>query len=991
MAKRGGKVTKITATVTDKSRPDYGETYEVKVTQGRRGDIKQEYIKEGRVVQTREVSGGVQTVTSGSGVSSVSAQDQQIVEAGMRAGQSQDTIFKTETGQGFSADPREIQRLRNEADARRQSIAPQILQNRETERKVFNTAYDRPIPSGARSGDIRPIPSQFDAFISGAQETYEDINKQFSSGIVRPIADTIGRFPRYGGGGNVPLVKTPYVEEIGGYTKRYVTERPLDVASNVYLGYGVGRLSKIPVVAGFVSRPSVKTISYGAFAISGGGRVISGEPVTKVLSEEAVNLGAFSFGLKGGLSTKGYPFERIYPKTEPKVERLEATRYTSESVDFDGNIITPKGSLQSGRFTTRTAGLYKVGKNYYALKAEEFGETLKQSDILTELISSGKIKIQRFNYIPEGLTIKTERQFTKILKTPESFGINKKNIGDVKIVYRPFFKENIKSIFSGNVLYGKYNLRENKIYVNIFTPKTERVRTVIHELGHSYFFDTGTTFRFRDLSFKGRRSPYFKQIGNQILDDFYKINPKLAGKELREASSYPKGELLEEFAVRFAERNPSELIKPTTITGRELKSIYKEGSVFYNAPSIKLKPKTNIEININEIKFPRGRPRSASIASRGLSLEEEGVTKVTAYSQISSRNNRFSRITNANIKINDKDYTIRGLSVDVKGGKRIAGSLNVIAGRGSTILQYSGVTPYGEPYTFTKTSGFNIGVSKSVIPKVSVFRNIKSYRREQFINTGRSVTGLKSGSALAPVGQLSNTQAETLLKQAYKADVAKVYNLQVSSVKLAPAGYSLESPKVSQTQRTYRPITSLRPVKDAVYKPLIIARTREDTVTRQLFKTSSKVKNVIDTRFRQAPQSVNDTLLRQYSGTRQRQVLRQGSLSKQATRTTTRLLPPPVFPRIGVPRIPSLTIGFFGGSGKKSKGFSFMPKRSTYDIYAIPDLLSVSQTEQRLYSRYGKGEAIVPKLTPSVRIGVLKSFSGYGRIPTGQQQIWRKI
>lgn len=789
MAKRGGKVTKITATVTDKSRPDYGETYTVRTTQGKRGELKQEYVnKEGRVVQTTNIEGGQKTVTTAGD----SSGDNQLVEAGVRAGQSPDTVFKTESGQGFSADPQEVQRLRNEYDARQQSVAPQVAQNRNVEYKTFNTAYGgNYIPQESRSGDIDRPKTNVDVFIGNLGETYEDVNRQVSTGIVRPAIDVIGRFPRYGGGGSQPLVNVPMVESVGYEAKNYISNRPLDIASNVYLGYGVGRLAKIPFIAGVVSRPSVKAISYGAYGLSAGGRVISGEPLSRVIAEEGVNLGAFSFGLSGGLKTSSYPLAKVYPRVEPKVSRIEANRYTSDAVAFDANIVTPKGSLESGRFTTRTAGLYKVGKKYYAVKAEEFGTTLKQSDILDELVSSGKIKIQTFKYIPAS----------------------------------------------------------------------------------------------------------------------------------------------------------------------------------------------------NTLKASVGRPQTASINTRALSLNLDEGSKVSSYSQIVGRNFRFSRVTNANIKVSDLDYSIRGVSVDVKGGEYVLGSKNIIAGRGSVILQSTGVTPYGEPYTLTKTSGFSVGGSRNLFPKIMPKNNLKAYNREQFVQGARQSLGLATTNAYSPTVQLSNTQTESLVKNVYAMDVGKDYAKSVSKVRLAPTIARIEQPKIIESRET-------KYIQKSYTIPKQVLKVDNKLETRQISGNTQTFKSFNTQGTRQYQNLNNDTLLKQAQAVDQTQLQKQATLTKQVTRQRTRSIYPTIpLPKIPFLNIPRLSIGFYGGRESSYKVYRNNFRSGKLSVFAIPDLLSVSQTEQLSYARYGKGEAISPRLTSSVREATINAFSGrgLGRIPTLQQQKNKKL
>jgi hypothetical protein len=76
-----------------------------------------------------------------------------------------------------------------------------------------------------------------------------------------------------------------------------------------------------------------------------------------------------------------------------------------------------------------------------------------------------------------------------------------------------------------------------------------------------------------------------------------------------------------------------------------------------------------------------------------------------------------------------------------------------------------------------------------------------------------------------------------------------------------------------------------------------------------------------------------------------------------------------------------------GNKSKKSSSKRLFSGFSNNNVYILPDLGSVSETEAKNYSRYGFGEAIAPKATTRVKALSSAAFGGFGGfVPTEQMR-----
>lgn len=116
---------------------------------------------------------------------------------------------------------------------------------------------------------------------------------------------------------------------------------------------------------------------------------------------------------------------------------------------------------------------------------------------------------------------------------------------------------------------------------------------------------------------------------------------------------------------------------------------------------------------------------------------------------------------------------------------------------------------------------------------------------------------------------------------------------------------------------------------------------------------------------------------------------------------------PPIIPSLNylspTPKTPtgipySLRFPFYASSEKISEKKKIKGKKvrkikiKDTGVYVLPDLRSVSMTEAETYRKFGRGEAIAPRLTKDIYRSALISFKGYGTgyIPTEQMRT-RKI
>jgi len=96
-------------------------------------------------------------------------------------------------------------------------------------------------------------------------------------------------------------------------------------------------------------------------------------------------------------------------------------------------------------------------------------------------------------------------------------------------------------------------------------------------------------------------------------------------------------------------------------------------------------------------------------------------------------------------------------------------------------------------------------------------------------------------------------------------------------------------------------------------------------------------------------------------------------------------IPPSPIPSLGSGSPSDGGGGGFGGIGKiYFKGRKF----GNSEVFVLPDLLSVSITEQRSYAKYGGGEAVAPRVTKDIYNKSLSAFKGFGigRIPSEQMR-----
>lgn len=728
----------------------------------------------------------------------------------------------------------------------------------------------------------------------------------------------------------------------------------LTYVESAYAGRILGELATgLPTsTLKFVGSKPVQYSLLGIYGIQASAAIATSDNKVLTASKEAAGFLGFTQGLRYGIE-KGNPLRIAEIKSNNKninVMDIEAFRSKDTNINLQQNvllnerIVSMKGGSQGG-------GIYRISNEFFKVTFKDTNVGYNIDENAQAFRGLSDLKIQKYVYGYEGGRISFNTRLTpKVYQE----GLSASDYLDFLKSTKPRFTYSEK----GMIDLGTGNTQ------GFFAPRSERLVILKNpEVSSGYISEAQVKFysRFQgqDISpIKGMPIEYNKQ--------------SILQHELIHAYDYYNARPLSEINA-FSNMNVKN---------------YKF-NVDYANVNIKYTP----QIKADFFKANIGRPSQAFMNTRGIIVSSGDTSNINFVSQVRVGRGQFERLTALESARNDLTTKYRGESIDIFQGKTSAASKRIISGQSDVTLQYGDTAVSGEPFTYTESISRSYGVSKTPYRNI-ILKDITSLKtsssRASFVESSNELLGIKTKTITQPP-QIQNTVIKDIVRQAYINSQVRAFTANIRPLRTASAGIpvlmNIERPQpITTTQRQ-----GIETFTRTETMPRILTQSRTSISLDALQGNSLKNLDMTRSDLRQSSllntRQSSQQESRQAQTQMQQQELRQLTTTRQVfatdiTSKTTTIFPP--FPKT----LFSKGLGGRGHKQKKGKSKDFTLKGS--NVYILPDLRSVSITEQKLFSKGLKDfEARTPKATKKIKLLAIEAFTGRsaGYIPTEQIRV----